>query len=503
MRRRLRPAVPPLPGQRGGVRRRRAVADLRTGITVYDAYGASQATWESMFAQADVDTVVFDIQDVGARFYTYIWTMYTSMLAAARVGKRYVVLDRPNPIGGRAYGPMMTPAYSSGVGLREIVQQHGMTVGELARLFTTEFLPAAGRSVDLHVVRCRHWKRDRLAADTDLPWVMPSPNMPTSDTALVYPGTGLFEGVASITEGRGTCRPFELIGRGGRRGRRVGRRAGRVRPAPGAVPALLTVQSIRRGREPIQADNRIPARVRVRLATLGCGPHTDIRGARHADRSAMPATSRPPVLHLVVSGTEPVAELEPFITACQQLGWEVHLIADPDAADTMDLDALADLTHHPAHADDQVPAALPEAEAYAVAPASFDLVNRWAYGFNDNLALRLLNEATSVGLPLLVVPVPDPALARHPAFLENLERMRHWGVVVTGAAEAGDPTPWRAAVQVVAEWTRFARVPARLAALPAEVSAQPPELPTQPLGVPVRPLGEQSRGADELALQSG
>ncbi|WP_192579722.1 exo-beta-N-acetylmuramidase NamZ domain-containing protein [Micromonospora sp. AMSO31t] len=187
--------------------------DARTGITVYDAYGASQAKWESMFTSAGVDTVVFDIQDVGARFYTYIWTMYTSMVAAARVGKRYVVLDRPNPVGGRARGPMMTPAFTSGVGLKEIVQQHGMTVGELARFFNTEFLPAdAGGPVDLEVVRCRNWKRDRLAADTDLPWVMPSPNMPTPDTALVYPGTCLFEGVASITEGRGTCRPFELIG---------------------------------------------------------------------------------------------------------------------------------------------------------------------------------------------------------------------------------------------------------------------------------------------------
>ncbi|WP_262282400.1 DUF1343 domain-containing protein [Micromonospora sp. MA102] len=187
--------------------------DARTGITVYDAYGASQAKWESLFTTAGVDTVVFDIQDVGARFYTYIWTMYTSMVAAARVGKRYVVLDRPNPVGGRARGPMMTPAFTSGVGLKEIVQQHGMTVGELARFFNAEFLPTdAGRPVELEVVRCRNWKRDRLAADTDLPWVMPSPNMPTPDTALVYPGTCLFEGVASITEGRGTCRPFELIG---------------------------------------------------------------------------------------------------------------------------------------------------------------------------------------------------------------------------------------------------------------------------------------------------
>jgi len=187
--------------------------DARTGIIVYDAYGASQAKWAELITRSGVDTLVFDIQDVGARFYTYIWTMYDSMVAAARLGKRYVVLDRPNPIGGRAYGPMMTTAYTSGVGKKEIVQQHGMTVGELARFFNAEFLPAeAGRQVDLHVIACRHWKRDKLAGDTDVPWVLPSPNMPTPDTALVYPGTGMFEGVASITEGRGTTRPFELIG---------------------------------------------------------------------------------------------------------------------------------------------------------------------------------------------------------------------------------------------------------------------------------------------------
>ena len=187
--------------------------DARTGITVYDAYGASQAKWAELITQSGVDTVVFDIQDVGARFYTYIWTMYDSMVAAARLGRRYVVLDRPNPIGGRAYGPMMTTAFTSGVGKKEIVQQHGMTVGELARFFNGEFLPAeAGRPVDLTVVRCRHWRRDQFAADTGVPWVLPSPNMPTPDTALVYPGTGMFEGVASMTEGRGTTRPFELVG---------------------------------------------------------------------------------------------------------------------------------------------------------------------------------------------------------------------------------------------------------------------------------------------------
>ncbi len=187
--------------------------DARTGLTVYDAYGATQATWQDLYARAGVHTIVFDIQDVGARFYTYVWTMYDSMVAAARAGLRYVVLDRPNPIGGTAYGPMMTAGYESGVGRKEIVQQHGMTVGELARFFNGEFLPVeAGRAADLSVVECREWTGDLFAGDTDVPWVLPSPNMPTPDTALVYPGTGMFEGVASIAEGRGTTRPFELVG---------------------------------------------------------------------------------------------------------------------------------------------------------------------------------------------------------------------------------------------------------------------------------------------------
>jgi uncharacterized protein YbbC (DUF1343 family) len=187
--------------------------DARTGLTVYDAYGANQTKWGEMLTAAGVQTVVFDIQDVGVRFYTYIYTLYDSMVAAARLGLRYVVLDRPNPIGGRAYGPMMTAGFTSGVGRKEIVQQHGMTVGELARFYNGEFLPAeAGRPVDLQVVTCQGWYGRLRAGDTDLPWVLPSPNMPTPDTAVVYPGTGMFEGVASLSEGRGTTRPFELIG---------------------------------------------------------------------------------------------------------------------------------------------------------------------------------------------------------------------------------------------------------------------------------------------------
>jgi uncharacterized protein YbbC (DUF1343 family) len=187
--------------------------DERTGITVYDADGAGADTMEGMFRKAGVETVVFDIQDAGARFYTYIWTMYTAMRAAVRTGARFVVLDRPNPIGGTARGPMMTPAYESGVGAKEIVQAHGMTVGELARYFDGEFLTAevGGRVAQLDVVEVAGWRRDVPYAATGLPWVMPSPNMPTPDTALVYPGCGMFEGT-NLSEGRGTTRPFELVG---------------------------------------------------------------------------------------------------------------------------------------------------------------------------------------------------------------------------------------------------------------------------------------------------
>ncbi|TNC21058.1 exo-beta-N-acetylmuramidase NamZ family protein [Amycolatopsis alkalitolerans] len=181
--------------------------DPRTGIPVYDAYGATSDGLAGMFTKAGVDTVVFDIADVGARFYTYIWSMYTAMVAAARVGASFVVLDRPNPVGGKAAGPMLDPAYASGVGLKPIVQQHGMTVGELARFFAGEFVPSA----KLDVVQVRGWRRDEFFAGTGLTWTPPSPNMPTPDTALVYPGLCLFEGTV-FSEGRGTTRPFEIIG---------------------------------------------------------------------------------------------------------------------------------------------------------------------------------------------------------------------------------------------------------------------------------------------------
>ena len=188
--------------------------DPRTGIMVYDAYGANADKLVQLYTQSGVETVVFDIQDVGARFYTYIWTMFEAMLAAVRTGARFVVLDRPNPVGGYARGPMLKPGYTSGVGKKEIIQQHGMTVGELARMFNAEYLPLepnGGRLRRTHVIEAKNWKRDQLYDDTGLTWVMPSPNMPTPDTALLYPGLCLFE-ATNMSEGRGTTRPFELIG---------------------------------------------------------------------------------------------------------------------------------------------------------------------------------------------------------------------------------------------------------------------------------------------------
>ena len=188
--------------------------DPRTGIMVYDAYGANADKLAGLYTKSGVETVVFDIQDVGARFYTYIWTMFEAMLAAVRTGAKFVVLDRPNPVGGYARGPMLKPGYTSGVGKKEIVQQHGMTVGELARMFDAEYLPLepnGGRLKELQVIEVSNWKRDQLYDDTGLTWVMPSPNMPTPDTAVLYPGLCLFE-ATNMSEGRGTTRPFELIG---------------------------------------------------------------------------------------------------------------------------------------------------------------------------------------------------------------------------------------------------------------------------------------------------
>ncbi|MGI8881151.1 MAG: exo-beta-N-acetylmuramidase NamZ family protein [Jatrophihabitans sp.] len=188
--------------------------DPRTGLTVYDLYAK---TWQSMvdtFDTAGIDTMVFDIQDIGARFYTYIWTMYDAMTACAASGRKFFVLDRPNPIGGeRVSGHTLKVELETGIGKAPIAQQHGMTAGELARLFATEFVPdrSGGHQLDLTVIPMKGWRRDQQGGDTGLKWVAPSPNIPTVSSAQVYVGTCYFEGT-NLSQGRGTTQPFELIG---------------------------------------------------------------------------------------------------------------------------------------------------------------------------------------------------------------------------------------------------------------------------------------------------
>jgi uncharacterized protein YbbC (DUF1343 family) len=183
--------------------------DPATGLPVYDTYLKSGRPLADIFTASGVDTVVFDIQDVGARFYTYIWTLYDCMEAAQLAGKRFVVLDRPNPVTGRsAQGPVLHREFATFIGRQPIAQAHGMTVAELALLFNAEFLATP---VPLETVPMTGWRRSEFFDAARLPWVPPSPNMPTPDTALVYSGTCLFEGT-NLSEGRGTTRPFELLG---------------------------------------------------------------------------------------------------------------------------------------------------------------------------------------------------------------------------------------------------------------------------------------------------
>ena len=155
-----------------------------------------------------IDALVFDLQDVGARYYTYQATMLFCMEAAAHAKLGFFVLDRPNPIGGRRVeGPALRPGFGSFCGAHDVAVRHGLTVGELAALYRQE------RKLDLAltVIPCHGWRRGMLQRDTGLPWIFPSPNMPTPETALVYPGMCLLEGT-NLSEGRGTTRPFELFG---------------------------------------------------------------------------------------------------------------------------------------------------------------------------------------------------------------------------------------------------------------------------------------------------
>lgn len=180
--------------------------DASRRIPVYSLYSEVREPTAAMLG--DLDLLVIDLQDVGTRVYTFVYTMANCLRAAARHGVPVIVCDRPNPIGGRAVeGPMLEPGYESFVGLFPIPLRHGLTIGELARLFNDHF----GIGAALEVVPLGGWSRDDWFDRTGLPWVIPSPNMPTLDTAIVYPGAVLFEGTL-LSEGRGTTRPFELVG---------------------------------------------------------------------------------------------------------------------------------------------------------------------------------------------------------------------------------------------------------------------------------------------------
>ena len=180
--------------------------DASRRVPLYSLYSETREPTPAMLA--GLDALVIDLQDIGARIYTYIYTMANCLRACGRAGVRVFVCDRPNPINGiDIEGARLVPGFESFVGLYPIPMRHGMTIGELARFFNEQF--ALGAS--LEVVPMQGWRREMYADQTDLPWVMPSPNMPTLDTAVVYPGTVLFEGIL-LSEGRGTTRPFELVG---------------------------------------------------------------------------------------------------------------------------------------------------------------------------------------------------------------------------------------------------------------------------------------------------
>ena len=199
-------------GVRGDVQYMAKVDDGRdpaTGLPVHSLYGSEpESLRPGASLLSGLDALVFDVQDVGSRCYTYQATMMLCMEAAAAAGLRFVVLDRPNPIGGTEIeGPALRPGFESFCGLHDLSVRHGMTVGELAALFREE----RRLDLDLEVVPCEGWRRRRRFEGTGLPWVFPSPNMPTPDAALVYPGMCLLEGT-NLSEGRGTTRPFHLFG---------------------------------------------------------------------------------------------------------------------------------------------------------------------------------------------------------------------------------------------------------------------------------------------------
>lgn len=180
--------------------------DPVSGLPVHSLYGAVRKPTPEMLD--GLDALLFDLQDVGVRVYTFVWTMALAMEACAEAGVRVVVLDRPNPVGGIVReGPVLRTGFESFVGLHPVPLRHGLTCGEIARWLNDQ----RGIGCELEVVACEGWQRSMTWEDTGLPWVMPSPNLPTTDSCAVYPGMVLLEGT-NLSEGRGTTRPFELFG---------------------------------------------------------------------------------------------------------------------------------------------------------------------------------------------------------------------------------------------------------------------------------------------------
>lgn len=196
-------------GVRGNIQAGEKLAsytDEKTGCTVYSLYGDTKKPTPEMMDTLDV--MCIDIQDAGSRFYTYIYTMAYAMMACKEAGKTFVVFDRPNPANANIYeGNILDIEYRSFVGYYPIVQRHGMTMGELAEMFNREFEIGC----DLKVIKMEDYNRDTFYDETGCLWVMPSPNFPTGDTAVVYCATCIFEGT-NISEGRGTTVPFEVVG---------------------------------------------------------------------------------------------------------------------------------------------------------------------------------------------------------------------------------------------------------------------------------------------------
>ncbi len=183
--------------------------DAKTGLPIFSLYGHRKSPTKEMLE--NIDALVFDIQDIGTRFYTYISTMFLAMDAAARHKKDFFVLDRPNPITGSIVeGPVLEPEFKSFVGIEQIALRHGMTIAELALLFNGEEWLENG-PVDLQVVKMKNWKREYSFHQTGLSWIKPSPNINNIQSAVLYPGTGLLEGT-NVSEGRGTAHAFEYMG---------------------------------------------------------------------------------------------------------------------------------------------------------------------------------------------------------------------------------------------------------------------------------------------------